>query len=131
VEVGGCSSPVGDGLGETAPVTLRKNETSPGFVDLTFDSLHCSGDRAAVLGGALGAFAGWSGCVVSDAGTSGAVSFDGSGFSDSWFTVIWTRGPIAGHPGYARDESGEVERTWSAIGNCGLTTDDHSHATCP
>jgi hypothetical protein len=105
--------------------------TVAGQIDVSDDATACAGSKGIVFFGSLGDFSSYRGCAQSNAGSTGTAVIDASGLSNVWFNIVWTNGTTGGHPGYGSSGGTDVERTWNAAGDCGVTADDHSDATCP
>ncbi len=97
---------------------------------MTYDASACSSSRAVILYGALGSYGAYAGCAQGDAGAAGTATIDASSLGNVWFNIVWTGGATAGHPGYAFNGTGDIERPWNAAGFCGVTADDHTNAIC-
>jgi hypothetical protein len=123
--------PVSDGRLTGSAALFSRSATVSGQIDVAYDASTCAGERAIVLYGALGNFAGYEGCAQSDAGHAGTTSLDASALGNAWFNVVWTIGSTAGHPGYGSDGTVETERSWNATGLCSVAADDHSRRACP
>jgi hypothetical protein len=122
--------PVADGKLSGTAARFSEDATVAGQIDVTWGVAACSTSRAVVLRGAIGNFAGYTGCAQSEAGDTGSTTIDGSAIGDVWFNVVWTSGTTGGHPGYGFDGSADVERAWNAAGFCSLTADDHTDKSC-
>ncbi len=123
--------PVGNGKTGTSAATFTKNASTPQQVDVTYDATHCVGERAVILYGTIGSYAGYTGCAQSNAGNTGTAAIDTTGLDNVWFNIVWANGSTAGNPGTGYNGTSDVPRTWAAAGRCGLTQDDGSKATCP
>ena len=106
-------------------VTFAKG--SGDTLNVTYDTAACTGQKVIILSNAIGAWTGYSACALANGGNSGSTSFSSPGPVSTWYNVVWTQGTTAGHPGF----SSSGARTWNVGTLCGMTTDDHSHSTCP
>jgi len=107
---------------------LSLGRGSGSTLTVDYDASTCGGDHAVMVWGQIGDWSGYQGDVgaTCDLGSSGNGSFDFAG-DNVWFNLIWVDGTdVAGHPGF--DAAGP--RNWSALGLCGVQSDDHSDATC-
>ncbi len=99
---------------------------------VTYDAVSCSAQKAVLLYGNLGSWGGYAGCADSDLGNAGEdATVNASGLDNLWFNIVWTNGPIAGHPGYGFNGTQNVTRAWGVGTLCGMSTDDPSHGSCP
>jgi len=99
---------------------------------VTYDASTCSAQKAVLLYGALGSWDAYAECADNDLGNAGQDnSVNATGLDNAWFNIVWTNGPIAGHPGYGYNGSSNVVRPWTVGTLCGMASDDHSHAACP
>jgi len=131
VTVAGTSPPpLADGKLAGDAARFSRNAGDPDLVDVTYGTSPCSGSKAVILYGNLGDFNAYAGSAQDDAGNAGVAVIDGAGLADVWFNIVWTSGNIAGHPGHEFTGGADVERSWSAVGLAGLTSDDHSNSAC-
>jgi hypothetical protein len=123
--------PVADGKLAGTAALFVKRAGNPSLIDVTYDASACSSTKAVVLYGHLGSHGAYAGCAQSDAGAGGTAVIDAAGLANAWFNIVWTNGTTAGHPGYGFNGTSDVERSLSAAGFCGVTSDDHGHNVCP
>jgi YVTN family beta-propeller protein len=101
-------------------------------LQVTYDAVTCNAQKAILLYGNLGTWAGYAGCADSDLGDTGQDDAVGvAGLEDVWLNIVWTSNDTAGHPGFGYDGTSEVPRTWTVGTLCGMVMDDPSHASCP
>jgi hypothetical protein len=122
--------PVAEGKLAGAAAHFSQNAGDPNLIDVTYGITPCAGAKAVILYGSIGDFDGYQGCALDDAGNGGAASIAAGSLNSVWFNIVWTSGTTAGHPGYGFNGTADVERSWNAAGNCGMTADDHSDAAC-
>ncbi|MCP3978399.1 MAG: DUF1566 domain-containing protein [bacterium] len=122
--------PLADGKLAGSAALFSQNAGDPDLIDVTYDNSTCSTSQTVILYGNLGEFGAYAGAALDDAGGDGTAVIDSAGLDDVWFNIVWTSGDTAGHPGYAFDGSSDLERTWSAAGLAGMTSDDHANDVC-
>ncbi len=99
---------------------------------VTYDAVTCNAQRAILLYGILGDWAGYAGCADDDLGNGGLdAAVDASGLENVWFNIVWTSSGTAGHPGFVFQGGGNEPRSWAVGTLCGMTGEDHGHPTCP
>ncbi len=94
---------------------------------VTYDAATCSAENVIVLYNAIGSWDGYAGCAQPLGGNSGSTTVDSAGQQNVWYNLVWTNGPVSGHPGF----SSSGARTWDVGTLCGMSTDDPSKSTCP
>ncbi len=122
--------PVADGKTAGTAARFVKNSTTPTQIDVTYDTVTCAGDKAAILYGSIGDYSSYDGCAQNNAGAGGTATIDSSLLNNVWFNIIWTTGTTGGHPGYGWNGTANTERTFPAAGFCGITTDNHTNTAC-
>ncbi len=122
--------PVADGKVSGVAALFSKSATVAGQIDVTYGTAPCSGTKAVIVYGTLGAYSGYAGCAQANAGAAGTATIDATSLGDVWFNILWTSGTTAGHPGYASNGTADVERAWNAAGLCGVAADNHSNEVC-
>jgi uncharacterized repeat protein (TIGR03803 family) len=101
-------------------------------LQVTYDAVTCSAQKAILLYGSLGTWNTYSGCADNDLGNMGQDgAVNSSDLENVWFNIVWTNGPIAGHPGFGFNGMVDEPRPWTVGTLCGMTEDDHGHAACP
>lgn len=123
----GASPPPPVADGRHAGVAATFTRRAAGLIGVTYGITPCRAERASILYGRLGDYAGYAGCALADAGSAGTATIDASALGSAWFNIVWANGTTAGHPGFASSAA----RSWRAAGFCGLLADDHGRDTCP
>lgn len=128
--------PVADGKLYGNPAIFKKasdfNET--GNIDVTYDNQTCSDHHISILYGNLTGennFDGYDGCALSNGGNSGSATFNSTGQENVWYNIIWVSSSgRAGHPGYYYYNGEDLQRNWSALGFCSITSEMQNDPSC-
>ncbi|MEJ5166101.1 MAG: kelch repeat-containing protein [Thermoanaerobaculia bacterium] len=128
--------PVADGklYGTGAKFQKASDFDTTGNIEVTFDSTTCSSDHISILYGNLTGennFDGYDGCALANGGSSGSTTFNSTGQDNVWYNIIWVSNTgRAGHPGYYYQNGEDLQRNWSALGFCSITSEMQNDPSC-